>query len=117
MRRTFLNITILGLFLFTQFISMYGGVQSIACPGDLDNLDDISLEDIVALDPFLLVNGGELPDTLPLGEGTTVLAFLHHWMFELYEPVRPELPEYELSRPLALMRDKGLWLINQAMLC
>ncbi len=117
MRRSLTSLTILALFLFTQFISMYGGVHSIACPGDFDNLDDISLEDIVPLDPFLSPGGLELSQTLPLINGAAFFALLHNWTLEFTElkPLRPF--DVDGNHAVAMKRDKGLWLFKQAFLC
>lgn len=54
MRQTFhLAFIATLLFLSTQFVSMFAGMTVIASLADLDNIDDLSLEDIIVLDPFL----------------------------------------------------------------
>jgi hypothetical protein len=117
MRRSLTSITILSLFLFTQFISMYGGLSLIACPGDFDNLDDISLEDIVPLDPFLSGNGLQISQSLPLGNGGPLLGPPHNWI-ESFAEEQPRKPlQLDRSQPVALKHGKGLWLVNQAILC
>lgn len=45
------------LFITIQFVSMVGGIYYIASAQDFDNIDDLSLEDVVPLDPFLSGTG------------------------------------------------------------
>lgn len=117
MRRSLASLTILALFLFTQYISMYGGLQIIACPGDFDNLDDISLEDIVPLDPFLSPNGLELAQTLPLIDGAELFSLIHTWTLEFTEHASLNPLSFNGEHAVAMKRDKGLWLVHQAFLC
>jgi len=117
MRRNFLNSSVLFVFLFTQFISMYCGLQMIASPSDFDSIDDISLEDIVPLDPFLSGTTFNISETLPLSQSTPLLSLsLHNWHATLDHvlPLRPAF--FECNQTVALMHDKGLWLANRVIL-
>jgi hypothetical protein len=96
---------------------MYGGLQIIACPGDFDSLDDISLEDIVPLDPFLSPNGIEIAQTLPLLDGAEFIHSIHNWTLGFSDRKPHYALGYDGEHALAMKRYRGLWLINQAILC
>lgn len=56
------------LFVVTQFASILYGMEFIASLADNDVLDDISLEDIVVMDPFLAGNTSGSAYTIKLGD-------------------------------------------------
>lgn len=89
----------------------------IASPSDFDNIDDISLEDVVPLDPFLSGNSVEIARTLPLLQGDAPVSLTLsdlHTPLDLPAPV--ETAFFERNQAVALMQDKGLWLANRVIL-
>lgn len=118
MRRNFHSTAILFVFLFTQFVSMYSGLQFIASPCDFDNIDDISLEDVVALDPFLAGSTFSVSQTLPISQTPFLpeLAFIRSWHIVLERATPVKTAFFERNQTVALRHDKGLWLANRVLI-
>jgi len=119
MHRKLASLTIISLFCLTQFISMFYGLQLIAGPSAYDNIDDISLEDIVPLDPFLSTNSLNLSQTLPLsGNDLTPLVVQHDWATDIdcSSGVIEETARCERNPHLSVRRNKGLWLAYRSLL-
>lgn len=100
------------LFLAIQFVSMFGGVHFIASAQDFDNVDDMSLEDVVPLDPFL--DGPQVGNLVGLSSpAKAIFALLY-----LFLP-RPDEAASENRWVAASRLDSrghNLWLVNRVLL-
>ncbi len=89
----------------------------IACPTDFDSIDDISLEDVVPLDPFLSGSTFKISQTLPISQGEPLLSItIRGWSISFDLPIPVETAFFERNQTVALMHDKGLWLVNRVIL-
>lgn len=103
------------LFLATQLVSMVGGMSTIGALADLDNIDDISLEDIVPLDPFLGSTGGQSSGSVEFGQASAVVASLVVLLFLCIKaPVVQERLFGQYNAPPEGQLD--LWLVNRVLL-
>jgi hypothetical protein len=100
------------LFLAIQFVSMVGGIEFIASAQDLDNIDDMSLEDVVPLDPYLTGPVGESVNLKSPVKALCVLVYLL-----LPRPVVATLKP-TLYGTASGLRCQGhnLWLLNRVLL-
>lgn len=90
----------------------------IACPTDFDSIDDISLEDVVPLDPFLSGSTFKISQTLPLLQGDPLLLVptISNWSISFDQLIPDEPAFFERNQTVELKPDKGRWLVNQVIL-